>query len=212
MTALASGAPVGGHGRYLHLAAIGAAISFAGTAGLLARVADLRIAVFVLVTGVGLNLAIGRLWECMPSVIERPAHELPAAWTAVASWQLGVVLTANAWLGGGGPAWAQGLGPFLMLMATFLFVDHFGTAVHRAWRRALTPAAKRALAGLVPGAILLGVSCLLMGISFMPEGIASFRDVALSLFVFGALMPAGVASLSLRSPLEEAEAAAARPA
>lgn len=197
MTATATGAPVGGHGRYLHLATIGAAISFAGVAGLLARAIDVRVAMFVLVTGVGLNLAIGRLWEGMPEAIARPAHEVPAAWAAVALWQVGIILSADAWAWGVGPVWALASGPFLMLTATFLFVDHFGTAVYRAWDSGLTPRMRKMLAGLVPAGVLLGVSCLLLGLSFMPDGVASFRDVALSLFIFGALMPAGVASLSL---------------
>ncbi len=166
-----------------------AALGFAALAAAFILAGQPLPGMFVLVAGVGLQLSLGRLWHHLPRAIGRPMVEALSAWTSFAMWQTGILLVAASW---SGPHEVGMWGAACLLTASFLQIHVFGGAIYRA-RRALP--VRNFLAGLIPAAILTGVAAVLLALSFQPEAAPALRHVALSLFVFGSLFPAGMTSM-----------------
>lgn len=183
------------NGERLHQASVVAALLGAAFAGMLATQGALVPAVLCLVCLIGLNVSLGVLWERLPRVLGRPTLAPALAWTGFASWQVGAVLTSLAWSGLVSPQLGAA-GGFLLLSSSFLVIQDFALRFWRAPDKT-TLAWRGSLALLTPAAISMAAAALLFAISFSPTAIPSLPHVALSLLVFGSMLPAGLIAIGL---------------
>lgn len=130
-------APPWHHSDRLGQASRFAAILFVGLGLALAASGRYWGGLLALAAGAAANGALSLLWTRLPRVLLWPLTEAGAAWAAYAVWQAGVVLTMAGLSFAHEPASLTGA--FLLVMAAFLFLDHFGSAIYRSPRRASDP-------------------------------------------------------------------------
>lgn len=185
-------------GDRFRLASLSIAGAFALLALYLAYLGDPRPAVLVIVGGAGIGVAIGRVAYALPRALDAPLTGDTRVWSAFALWHSGVTLLALAWRDLVPSAVGVLAGLMLAASATILLgrlVSMLRASPHR-----LSNAWRLGLALLGPTGVSAVAAGLMLGLSFRAGTYDGLPDVALSLLVFGSLLPAGIVAIALRAP------------